>query len=431
LRNGFGSTSTGIAKDLYTAFKDAVGKTRETEFADAPWHLVRNVAISLNNESRSPKPAAAIINGLIDYFATNRPTTQVVEMLAQDKRVAEKGIIQQELDPALKGGRWKAAIPLLDRLLTIETDGEEVAALKKVRETVAGKRRSQIKVRWGWATAAVIALLATLGNQKNSQTYSSPPRYSPQYAPAVPSSPTAPSSSPNTSTEPTFVRPPPGTDLQFTRANLRYCAFQNAMLGAARPLVTTETGLRAFNAFVEDWNSRCSSYQYRESDKSTVDLEVADQQSTFEARGRAFADVWESAPSFSQSPLTIDRLNGQQPLNFVVELARTRKEWNWGMSFRTSMPATGGMLFIYPTAKIINQTMLTAYFSLDVLFIDESGVIFQIFSSRPPRSGDLVISTSPGKAMLEINGGTVDRLGIKVGDVIHTPALDGTVSRSD
>jgi uncharacterized protein len=75
--------------------------------------------------------------------------------------------------------------------------------------------------------------------------------------------------------------------------------------------------------------------------------------------------------------------------------------------------------------------MLTAYFSLDVLFIDESGVIFQISPSRPPRSGDPVISKSPGKAMLEINGGTVSRLGIKVGDVINTPALGGTVSRNN
>lgn len=203
------------------------------------------------------------------------------------------------------------------------------------------------------------------------------------------------------------------------------------MLEAARPLVTTETQHSAFNASVEDWNSRCGSYQYRESDKSAIDGEVADQRATLEARGRAFAGKWESAPTFSQSSLTIDTLNGQRPRNFVVELARTPKEWGWGTSFRTSMPPNGGMLYIYPAPQVLNQTMLTAYFSLDVLFIDERGVIFQIFSSRPPRSSDPVNSKSPGKAMLEINGGAVDRLGIKVGDAIHSPAFVGAVSRTN
>ena len=433
LRNGFGSASTGITKVLYSAFKEAVGRAKGTEFADAPWRLVRNVAISLSNESRSPKAAAAIINGMIDYFSTDRPSAELVEILKADKRASEKHVIQQELEPALKGDRWKAAISLLDRLLTIETDSEEVAALKKVREAAAGKRRSQLMARWVSATAALILLLAVLGNQKNSQTYSPPPRYSPpaQYAPAVPSYGSAPSSLPDTSTAPTVVRPPAGKDLQFTQANLRYCALQNAMLEAARPLLNSGTGTPAFNAYVDDWNSRCSSYQYRLSDKSTVDAEVENQRTAIEGRARAFADIWETAPTFSQSLLTITRLSGTQSLNFVVELARNTKEWAWGTSFRTSMPANRGMLYVYPAPKMISQSMVTAYRSLDVLFIDESGVIFQIFAERPARSGDPVTSRSLGKAMLELDAGTVRRLGIIVGDVIHTPALDETVSRAN
>jgi len=39
LRNGFGPTSKGIAKDLYDRFKEAVVRTKETKFADTPWHL--------------------------------------------------------------------------------------------------------------------------------------------------------------------------------------------------------------------------------------------------------------------------------------------------------------------------------------------------------------------------------------------------------
>jgi hypothetical protein len=368
LRSGFGPTSKGIAKDLYSRFKEAVERTKESKFADAPWQLVRSIAISLVNDSGSPKAATAIIEGLIDYSAANRPTTEMVEMLAQDKQVALKIVVQQDLEEALRGRRWKVALPLLDRLLTFETNGDESAALRTARKTITGKRRWQLIVRWGWAAAAVILLASVVASRDSPPTYSSAPQYSPQtqyspstqYSPAVPNSRPARTFSPNeatpnTSETPTFVRPPMGTDLLFTRANLRYCAFQNAMLEAARPLVNTETGVRALNAFIDDWNSRCSRYRYNESDKSAVDAEVADQAIKIESRGRAFASEWESAPTFSQSPLTVARLNGQQPLNFVVELARAPKEWRWGTSFRASMPATGGMLYIYPAAKIINS----------------------------------------------------------------------------
>ena len=169
LRNGFGLRSGGIAKDLYEKFKDAVGKTKGTEFADAPWRLVRDIAISVNNESRSSKAAAAIIVGLIEYFTTYRPTSEMVEALEQDKRTTGKNVIQQELDATVKSRRWKAAIPLIDRLLTIETDTDEAAALKKVRETIAAKRRSQVIARWGWAAAAVIFLAIAAANQNNIQ----------------------------------------------------------------------------------------------------------------------------------------------------------------------------------------------------------------------------------------------------------------------
>src|SRR5712671_5630642 len=43
---------------IYDAFAEAVITTSNTDIADLPWRLVRNVAISLNNESRAPKAAA-------------------------------------------------------------------------------------------------------------------------------------------------------------------------------------------------------------------------------------------------------------------------------------------------------------------------------------------------------------------------------------
>jgi uncharacterized membrane protein (UPF0127 family) len=94
------------------------------------------------------------------------------------------------------------------------------------------------------------------------------------------------------------------------------------------------------------------------------------------------------------------------------------------------MPADGGMLYVYPEPKILNNTMRTAYFSLDVLFIDQNRKITEIYERRTPQSGDVIRSKGPRKAMLELNGGTTGRLGIKVGDMVHTFAVNDTTSNA-
>jgi hypothetical protein len=287
LRNGFGSASTGIAKVLYSAFKEAVGRAKATEFADAPWRLVRNVAISLNNDSRTPKAAAAIIDGLVEYFSTSRPSAELVEILEQDKRASEKHVIQQELEPALKGSRWKAAISLLDRLVTIETDSEEVAALKKVREAAAGKRRSQYIGRAIWVGVAAILALAVFANRDDQ----SPPAASRRMTSNDFSSIPPPTPKPQIAGDFSEDRPPIGTGLTLSRANVRYCAFQSVRLEALRDSISDDYA-DAFNRLVNDWNSRCSHNRYFASDRRVVDNDVLVSRSNLQAEGRAIAGNW-------------------------------------------------------------------------------------------------------------------------------------------
>jgi hypothetical protein len=64
LRSGFGRNSNGAAKHLYDSFVSAVQATKGLPFSDVPWRLVRDVAISLNNDSSAPAAAAVMIDGL-------------------------------------------------------------------------------------------------------------------------------------------------------------------------------------------------------------------------------------------------------------------------------------------------------------------------------------------------------------------------------
>jgi peptidoglycan hydrolase-like protein with peptidoglycan-binding domain len=78
---------------------------------------------------------------------------------------------------------------------------------------------------------------------------------------------------------------------EFTRANLRYCSFQQIRLEALGP-ITEGADLVVFNALVDDWNARCAKYRYRAEDKEAVDAEAGKRRALLEVEGRALMNVW-------------------------------------------------------------------------------------------------------------------------------------------
>jgi peptidoglycan hydrolase-like protein with peptidoglycan-binding domain len=78
---------------------------------------------------------------------------------------------------------------------------------------------------------------------------------------------------------------------EFTRANLRYCTFQQIRLEALGP-ITEGAALVVLDALVEDWNVRCAKYRYRAEDKEAVDAEAARRRALLEVEGRALMSVW-------------------------------------------------------------------------------------------------------------------------------------------
>jgi uncharacterized membrane protein (UPF0127 family) len=436
---GFRPGAAGIVGCLYREFVNAVELMKESHFADAPWGMVRQLAISLNNDSRSPQTAAAIIDGLLEYLRISRPSKEFVQILENDKRAARKNIVQEQLNASVAKGRLAQAATLVETLLSLEENPDERSSLGQIREAIAARRRSRALKGWGWGIAGVVTLIIVAANQDGAPTYSpSGSRIAPSstarsdYA-LIPATPAGVGSSqlaapsverPLAAPTPIVERPSIGTDLMFTQANIRYCEYQGVRLEAARPLISSESAELAFNTFVDDWNSRCSSYRYRPSDKTAVDAEVASRRATLESDGQKFVDTWSAPPRFANAPLTIETTGG--PRRFNVEVARTQQEWAWGTSFRSSMPSDAGMLYVYPAPRTIHNTMRTAYFPLDVLFIGERSVIAEIVERRSPKSSDVITSKAPGIAMLELNAGMVAHLGIKVEDLVRTSVLSGT-----
>jgi uncharacterized membrane protein (UPF0127 family) len=121
------------------------------------------------------------------------------------------------------------------------------------------------------------------------------------------------------------------------------------------------------------------------------------------------------------SALTIETAKGKQ--SFMVELATTPDQMRVGLMFRSDLPADGGMLFIYPSEQQVEFWMQHTVIPLDMLFIGVDGHIKHIAQRTIPLDETPIPSVEPVRSVLEVNGGTVERLGIKIGDMVRSPAL--------
>jgi uncharacterized membrane protein (UPF0127 family) len=103
---------------------------------------------------------------------------------------------------------------------------------------------------------------------------------------------------------------------------------------------------------------------------------------------------------------------------FQIEIARTPDQQQFGLMFRNKLAADAGMLFVYERPQRISMWMKNTYIPLDMIFIGADGRVVGIAERRVPLSVEPIYSSGPALAVLEVNGGTAARLGIKPGDTV-------------
>lgn len=106
---------------------------------------------------------------------------------------------------------------------------------------------------------------------------------------------------------------------------------------------------------------------------------------------------------------------------YQVSIADTEKERRIGLSKCTDLPKDEGMLFVFD--EPVNQyfTMKETSIDLDIIFIDEEGVVISVNSVKA-RTEDPVVCEHKYKYVLEVN---IDS-GIEVGDELDQEDLDFT-----
>lgn len=122
-------------------------------------------------------------------------------------------------------------------------------------------------------------------------------------------------------------------------------------------------------------------------------------------------------PAGAYSDLVIETASG--PQHFSVELADSPDERMIGLMYRTHLDADKGMLFEFDEPDTFSMWMKNTLIPLDMVFIAEDARVANVAGNAIP--GDLTPISSDGAviAVLELAGGTAEKLGIAPGDLVR------------
>ena len=130
-------------------------------------------------------------------------------------------------------------------------------------------------------------------------------------------------------------------------------------------------------------------------------------------------------PTLPQSALAVVTADGKTH-RFTVELATTGEQMARGMMFRRTMAPDAGMLFDYGRSTPgVAFWMKNTLIPLDMIFITAEGSILNIHERAIPHDESSVPAAGPVRAVLEVNGGTAARLGLKPGDRVQHRIFGG------
>ena len=130
--------------------------------------------------------------------------------------------------------------------------------------------------------------------------------------------------------------------------------------------------------------------------------------------------------TFPKGKLVIETAKGKFP--FDIELALSPPQMVQGLMFRRALAADAGMLFDYGSPQPITMWMKNTLIPLDMIFIANDGKVVDFHERAVPMSLDTIETKVPARAVLEVNAGTVARLGVQVGDTVHHLSFGNALS---
>lgn len=110
--------------------------------------------------------------------------------------------------------------------------------------------------------------------------------------------------------------------------------------------------------------------------------------------------------------------------DFNIEYVSTLEDMARGLMYRTEMAEDAGMLFDFGTESERKFWMKNTLIPLDMIFIKSDGTIHHIHKNAIPEDLTRISSKGAVKAVLELNGGSAEKLNIQIGDKIEHPIFN-------
>ncbi len=86
--------------------------------------------------------------------------------------------------------------------------------------------------------------------------------------------------------------------------------------------------------------------------------------------------------------------------------------------YRTILPDTAGMLFIFENSELRSFWMKNTYIPLDIIYVNENKQIVTIHRHTKPHTEDSVLSYKNAMYVVEVNAGFCDKYNIEENDLI-------------
>lgn len=127
------------------------------------------------------------------------------------------------------------------------------------------------------------------------------------------------------------------------------------------------------------------------------------------------------------SPDVVDLRWDGGSARFNVDIADDDEERGRGLMFVESMGRYTGMLFVYDAPSTVAFWMKNTLIPLDMVFLDQHGVVQHVHENAVPGSLETIPGGDNILAVLEVNGGLADKLGLAKGAQMRHPAFTQTM----
>ena len=124
-------------------------------------------------------------------------------------------------------------------------------------------------------------------------------------------------------------------------------------------------------------------------------------------------------PALRKAPFVVETPEGR----CGGRAAATPRETERGLMYRRAMPPMQGMFFSLGGRRVQTFWMRNTCIPLDMLFVDQDGLIVGILENVPPMNDEPRSVGCPSPYVLEMNAGWSRRHGVRAGQKVRLPAL--------